>query len=166
MKFIIILFLMLSAVLPSKADKYAEYFECADKENVPVMIDNLLSKGTRKYRLKEIRKRNKDSDHIAYYEYVGVNANLPDSVQLVVEINFLMKGANPDLGVTGTPVYRINSIIGEYLDLFPIYQIVSPEVTAESVVRNGANTDISDTPYPIHYSIRKTSSGYWKFRRF
>lgn len=165
MKSIIVLSLMLFAASFSYADDYARYFECADKNDVQGMIDSLLSRGTRQYNLKEIHKRNADSDHIIDFIYLGANADFPDSVKLFVEVNFFMKDANPDMNITGTPVYKINSIVGEYLDVLPIYQIVAPETTAESAVRYGANTDVPDSPYKVRYSIRKSSAG-WRFRRF
>ena len=147
------------------AQELDSYFMCHTKEYVVVMLDSLLSKGTRHYELKDIRKQN--NDHTIIYSYKGFKQGDADSVKLVAVVNFFMQDANPALEIEGMPVYVVDDIYGVYLDLFPIYQLADTEATIEETSKYGADKRVTNSSRTVYYSLRQRSGkNEWHFRRF
>ena len=81
------------------AQELDSYFTCHTKEDVVVMLDSLLSKGTRHYELKDIRKQN--NDHTIIYSYKGFKQGDADSVKLVAVVKFFHAGRQSCIGNRG-----------------------------------------------------------------
>lgn len=128
MKKIILLLFGLFALSTAQAQDRTIFY-CSSQEECITAVDSLLKNSKRTYEFVDFY----DYKDRYYFNFKEANPTDPDN-PMTLKVAFVkyMEGANPALEIEGTPVYKMNTIRGKFLDLFPIWKkYVDPNADAE-----------------------------------
>lgn len=76
-----------------------------------------------------------------------------------------MIGANPSMEIEGTPSYKLYSVYGKYLDIFPIWKkYIDPTADIEFVSKNGTKNKRFEPLAFYRLSADDTNKGYWALK--
>lgn len=134
MKNIILLALCaLSSLTTAKAQDYFSRFVFTTKNDCSAAVADILETSGGKFEYTYLK-----TEEAKYFLLVDYKRKDTLSVPVTFSFRRVMKGANPDLEITGDTTYVFYSIVGRFLDVFPVWKShIDPQADQDSIITRG-----------------------------